>query len=125
LIDAGCADLSTDVYIKMDIFTFLKNYDAFQKFIEAEVGEESRENASASFRAMKVVATSMLKAITNIRIQSPHSFFAADRASFAEIKAASSDKDFSVDRDNPFRAHDALEEELFLDMEKILLDTAK
>lgn len=127
LINSSCWVFHTEWYINIDIFTFLKNYDNFVAFVNNEIQdlEWLRQNALGSLEAMKIIAIAILKTVTNITIKSPHDFFESPKYSSQEIKDASLRKDFLQDKDNPFKSHNPKEESLFLDIEQVLLNTAK
>ena len=126
LIDSGCAIFHTEWFVYIDILTFLKNYDKCIDFVNGEITHESiKENALNSFASIRTIVLAILKTVTNITIKSPHDFFQSEKHTFEEVKEALLARDFSLDENNPFKAHNALEENIFLDIEKLLLSTAK
>lgn len=126
LINTWCWVFHTEGYVYIDILTFLKNYDKFIDFVNKEIEHESiQQNALNSFAWIRTIALAILKTVTNITIKSPHDFFTSEKHSFEEVKEALLARDFSQDNSNPFKAQNALEENIFLDIGKLLLSTAK
>lgn len=126
LIDSWCAKMHSEGYVYIDILTFLKNYETFVDIINQEIDDdEIKQNSLNSFASIRTVVLWIFKMVTNITIKTPHEFFVNKKHSFQEIQEAHKNKDFLQDIHNPFQPQNVLEQDIFLNIERFLLSTAK
>lgn len=116
----------TDWYIKIDILSYLKNYEAFVDFVNWEIDDEdNKEHALNSLKLIKIFCNSIFSTVTNISVVEPNIFFAEELISHEESKNIQREWSKKIDEINPFKPNNIDEQQAFIEIEKLLLSTAK
>jgi len=125
LKDIWVSQAWTEWYIDIDILSFLKNYDSFVDFVENEYSlDEKKDHYLNNLKLFKIIWLSIFNTTTNIKVVEPSSFFKHNFIWFEESKSIQSNSWKKIDEDNPFRPKNIEEQEIFLEIEKMLLSTA-
>ena len=126
LVNEWIAELWIENLISIDILSFLKNYNSFIELTRNEnIDEEKRESIISTFDAIRLISIWVLNTIINTKILETKKFFDTTFISSEESKEIQRFWDKSIDEYNPFRPKNEQEQEIFLDIEDMLLNTTK